>query len=86
MATNTASIKELQAQINDGLNKLVAEMEEKDIKASTFEVDSPDECNKLDPVSWIGREVIATQLQDLSMLLQGPKGYLNNFGTTVSKR
>lgn len=76
-------LKKLLEEINNGMGKLIAEMEEKGIKESTFDADSPDEYEKLEPLTWIGREIIAAQLQDLASLIIGPKNFINAFSTNV---
>lgn len=81
---STEGLKKLLGEINEGMGKLIAEMEEKEINESTFEVNSPDEYEKLEPLTWIGREILAAQLQDLSTLILGPKNYINAFSTNVS--
>lgn len=76
-------LKKLLEEINNGMGKLIAEMEEKGIKESTFDANSPDEYEKLEPLTWIGREIIAAQLQDLASLIIGPKNFINAFSTNV---
>lgn len=81
---STEGLKALLAQINEGVNKVIAEMETKGINEPTFDPRSPDEYHKLDPITWIGREVIASQLQDLGWLLLGPQSVVNSTATNVS--
>jgi hypothetical protein len=81
---STTVIKELLAKITEGVEALTAEMEQKGVSESTFDIDSPDEYDALGPTSWIQREGINEHLQDLIWILQGPKSSITNFCATVS--
>lgn len=81
---SSSGIKQLLAEINEKVNKLVEEMEAKEVRESTFDIDSPDDYQKLEPLAQLEREIISSQLQDLQQLLLGPKGTIDSFCTNVS--
>lgn len=66
-------LKELFAQVTDHFTQFTAKLEEENLQPSSYHVDSPDEYDKLDPMTHMQGDFIVELLQDLAWLIQGPK-------------
>ncbi|KAI9148322.1 O-methyltransferase lcsG [Paramyrothecium foliicola] len=72
-------LKELFAQVTDHFTQFTSKLDELSLEPSHYDVDSPEEYHKLDPMTYMQREFIAELLQDLSWLVQGPRASTESF-------